>query len=490
MKDIVRMSVAEQSAALLAKELSSYELTVQYLDRIDSIDGRLGAFITVSADRALMTAKEADERIRVGCRRGVLDGIPYALKDNICTKGLLTTCASKMLGDFVPMYDATVVKKLKQSGAVLLGKTNMDEFAMGSGNENSAFGITRNPCDLSRVAGGSSGGSAAAVAANEAAFALGSDTGGSVRLPSSFCGVVGLKPTYGTVSRYGLVAFASGLDVIGPICKSVYDSALVYEAIKGRDDRDASSIEHTASCADGIDRGIEGMRIALPRELCGTGADSSVNDAVDEAARTLCGLGAQVCEVSMPSLEYALAVYYIICTAEASSNLARYDGVRYGYRTQRHTESIEEFFAYNRSEAFGEEVKRRILLGTFVLSEGYAQRYYKKAQRLRERIRCDFDTLFSEYDLVLSAVSPTTAYGIGEKSSSPLDSYKNDIYTVCANLAGVPAITLPCGVDGDGMPIGMQLMSGRGREDILYRAAYAFEKEREEKSCLEVRHDL
>ncbi len=415
-----------------------------------------------------------DARRAAGEPLSNLAGVPMALKDNLCTRGIRTTCASKMLENFVPPYDAYAVERLRD--CVLLGKLNLDEFAMGSSTENSYFKPTRNPVNPERVPGGSSGGSAAAVAAGEAAFALGSDTGGSIRQPAAFCGVVGMKPTYGTVSRYGLVAFASSLDQIGPLTRSVRDSALVLSAIAGQDARDATSAKRPGEDYGAkIGREIRGMRIALPRELLAEGLQEEIRQAVLAAARLFEGLGAEVVEVGLPSLKYALPAYYVISSAEASSNLARFDGIKYGYRAKEF-DGIEQLYERSRSEGFGREVRRRIMLGSFVLSAGYYDAYYRKAQQVRALVRRALEALLEECDLILSPVAPTTAYRIGEKMGDPLQMYLGDIYTVPASIAGLPALSLPFAQDEEGLPIGLQLIGRAFGEAELYQAAYALEQ--------------
>ena len=453
------------------------ELTQAYIDGIAQREEEIHAYISTDAELALQQAAAADKRIGAG-EGTLLTGIPAGIKDNMCTKGIPTTCASKMLADYVPPYDAHVIERLQDAGYVLLGKLNMDEFAMGSTTENSAMGITRNPCDTTRVPGGSSGGSAAAVAACEAAYTLGSDTGGSIRQPAAFCGVVGMKPTYGRVSRYGLVAFASSLDQIGPLTRDVRDNALVLSAIAGHDKRDATSVEiGVDDYLAGLQSGVAGMRIGLPEEFFGDGIAPDVKEAVLAAADTLAALGAELVQVKMPSLDHALSAYYVISSAEASSNLARFDGVRYGYRAAEFAD-MDELYQNSRSEGFGSEVKRRIMLGTFALSSGYYDAYYKKALQVRSLVRADFDNAFTKCDCILSPVAPTVAYKIGEKTSDPLEMYLGDAYSVPVNIAGVPALSLPCGTGEGGMPVGMQLIGPAFSEAMLYRVGYAFENSR------------
>ena len=475
MSELTERTIFEHAEALRKKEYSSVQLTQAYLEQIDKKDKIIGAYITVTADRAIESAKAFDEGRCSDSEISPLAGIPCGIKDNMCTKGIKTTCASKMLGGYIPPYSAHVVEKLEKSGAVILGKLNMDEFAMGSTTENSAFKICRNPLDTDRVPGGSSGGSAAAVAAREAAYTLGSDTGGSIRQPASFCGVVGMKPTYGSVSRYGLVAFASSLDQIGPITSTVLDNALVLNAIVGHDKRDATSVKRVYNdfTAD-IKNGVKGMKIGVPEEFFGEGISDDVRKAVLAATDTYRALGAELVSVSMPSIDYALSAYYVISSAEASSNLARFDGVRYGYRCDDYS-NIDELYRKSRSEGFGSEVKKRIMLGTFALSSGYYDAYYKKALQVRSLVRKDFDEAFGKCDFIISPVAPTVAYKIGEKTGDSLQMYMGDAYSVPVNIAGIPALTLPCGIGEGGMPVGMQLIGPAFSEGLLYRAGFAFE---------------
>lgn len=476
MSALIEKTLFELSNGLAAKEFSSVEVTKAYLDAIESKEPDVKAYLTVDAEGALATAKDVDEQRMQGRALSPLAGIPAGIKDNICTRGLRTTCASKMLAEFRPPYDASVIEKLKQSSYVLLGKLNMDEFAMGSTTENSYFQVTKNPRNLSCVPGGSSGGSAAAVAALEAAYTLGSDTGGSIRLPASFCGVVGMKPTYGTVSRYGLVAFASSLDQIGPLTKDVRDNAMVLNAISGHDPRDATSLnQDIPDYMAGLEKGVKGLKIGLPKEFFEGGIHPEVKCAVLTAASKLEAQGAQLLDVSMPSIDHALAAYYVISSAEASSNLARFDGVRYGYRSKQF-DDIDSLYQMSRSEGFGPEVKRRIMLGTFALSSGYYDAYYKKALQVRSLIMKEFSAVLETCDLILSPVAPTVAYRIGEKTQNSVEMYLGDAYTVPVNIAGVPALSLPCGKDSDGMPIGMQLIGRHFSDPLLYQAGYAFEQ--------------
>ena len=432
------------------------------------------AYISLDEEGALRKAEEVDARVARGEEVGVLAGVPVAVKDNICIKGMRTTCASKILENFVSPYDATVVEKLKAADAVFLGKTNLDEFAMGSSTENSYFGPTRNPHDPERVPGGSSGGSAAALAAGEAVLALGSDTGGSIRQPASFCGVVGLKPTYGRVSRYGLVAFASSLDQIGPMARNVRDTALLLNVISGYDPRDSTSAPvEVPDFTKALDEGIEGIRIGLPREYFAEGLEDEVREKVLEAVDILKGEGAEVVEVSLPHTKYAIATYYIVAPAEASSNLARYDGVKYGFRAEGR--DLYEMYCNTRSQGFGEEVKRRIMLGTYTLSAGYYEAYYLKALKVRTLIKQDFEEAFETCDLLATPTSPTVAFRLGEKVADPLTMYLSDVYTVSVNLAGLPGISVPCG-SSDGLPVGLQLIGRPFDEETLLRVAHVVER--------------
>jgi len=476
MDDLTRLSVSELSANLARREFSAAEAAQSYLDKISSSDKALGAYLTVSELKAMEQAREVDEMRLRGEELPSLAGVPAGIKDNICTKGVKTTCASRILGNFIPPYDAHVMECLHRQKVVMLGKLNMDEFAMGSSTENSHYQVTHNPHSPDRVPGGSSGGSAAAVAAGEAAFALGSDTGGSIRQPASFCGVVGVKPTYGAVSRYGLVAFASSLDQIGPLSRTVRDAALVLNAIMGYDRRDSTSVDREyGDLTRRIDQGVRGMRVALPREYFAEGLSEEIRDAVYAAAKAYEKLGAEVTEVSLPTLDSALPAYYVISSAEASSNLARFDGVKYGFCAQKAAD-IDDLYLATRSEGFGAEVKRRIMLGTYALSSGYYDAYYKKALQVRTLVMRDFERVFQDHDCILSPVAPTTAYKIGEKTTNPLEMYMGDIYTVPVNIAGLPALSMPCGVDSEGLPIGMQLIGRAFGEAELLRAAYAYEQ--------------
>ena len=474
-KEITSLSLRQLSGCLRSGELTAVQAAEAYLASIRENDPSIRAYLSVLEEKAMGQAAETDRRRARGETLSPLAGVPVGIKDNICTKGVTTTCASRMLEQFIPPYNAHVIEKLEEAGAVTLGKLNMDEFAMGSSTENSFFQITHNPRDPSRVPGGSSGGSAAAVAANEAAFALGSDTGGSIRQPAAFCGVVGMKPTYGTVSRYGLVAFASSLDQIGPLTRDVADSAMVMDCIAGHDSRDSTSIRmDKLPYASQLGQDIRGIKIALPEEFFGEGLSEDVRKGIQLAARRFQDLGAEIVRVSMPTLTHALPAYYIISSAEASSNLARFDGIRYGYRSPDY-EDITSLYKNSRSEGFGEEVKRRIMLGTFTLSSGYYDAYYKKALQVRTLITRDYSRIFAACDCILSPVAPTTAYKIGEKTANPLEMYLGDIYTVPVNIAGLPGLSMPCAAASDGMPVGMQLIGPAFSEPLLYRVGYAYE---------------
>ena len=461
---------------LAKKECSSEELTRSVLNRIEQKDGEIGAYLTVCGEEALKKAAEVDAKRAAGENLHPLAGIPVGIKDNICTRGIRTTCASRMLENFVPPYDAFVMEKLHQADAVILGKLNMDEFAMGSSTENSYFQKTKNPFDLDRVPGGSSGGSAAAVSSGEAVLTLGSDTVGSIRQPASFCGVVGLKPTYSAVSRYGLVAFASSLDQIGPMGRSVKDTAMMFQAICGRDPHDATSAVHDyPDYTANWNTDVKGLRIGLPKEYFGDGISAEVRESVMKMAEELKNRGAELVEGSLPSTDYALAAYYIIACAEASSNLARYDGVRYGYRAKEFA-NLTEMYEKSRSEGFGAEVKRRIMLGTYVLSSGYYDAYYKKAKFTQIRIQEEFAKAFDSCDLLLTPTVPETSFRIGENIDDQIKMYMNDILTVTVNIAGLPGISVPCGFDGKGLPIGAQLIGPKFSEGTLFRCAAGWEE--------------
>ncbi|MBC7334017.1 MAG: Asp-tRNA(Asn)/Glu-tRNA(Gln) amidotransferase subunit GatA [Actinobacteria bacterium] len=461
---------------LKRREISCVEIVKSILDRIEKVEGKINAYITVEKESMVREAREVDEYISKGGKIEDFTGIPVAIKDNICTKGILTTCASKILKNYVPVYDATVVRKLKEQRYILVGKANMDEFAMGSSNENSCFGPVKNPWDLTRVPGGSSGGPAACVASGEAICALGSDTGGSIRQPAALCGIVGFKPTYGRVSRYGLVAFASSLDQIGPLTRDVEDCAALLNVICGYDESDSTSIPaEVPDFKSFLKEGISSMRVGVPKELMVSGIDAEVREEVEKAILSLEELGAYVEEVSLPHLEYALDVYYIIAPSEASSNLSRFDGVRYGYRN-KDAKTLREMYRKTRSEGFGDEVKRRIMLGTYSLSAGYYDAYYEKAQRVRTLIINDFRNAFEKYDVLVSPTSPTPAFRIGEKIDDPLTMYLSDICTIPVNLAGLPAISIPIGLSRKGLPIGFQIIGDILREDNVLRVAYSLEK--------------
>lgn len=477
MDNITNLTVHELVEKLKSNELTSEEITKAYIDRINDKEKDVGAFVTLTTDDAEKKASEIDNQRKENEETPQFAGIPIGIKDNLCTKGVKTTCSSKMLENFVSPYDATVVEKLNKEGIISLGKLNMDEFAMGSSTENSAIKITHNPWDLNRVPGGSSGGSAAAVAGDLVPWALGSDTGGSIREPAAFCGVVGLKPTYGLVSRYGLVAFASSLDQVGPITKDVKDNAMLLNIIAGHDEKDSTSYDiEKKDYTKNLEKDIKGMKIGVPKEFFGEGINETVKEQLNKAIETYKKLGAIVEETSLDVAQASLAAYYIIACAEASSNLGRFDGIRYGYRAKDYT-TLKELYVNSRTEGFGDEVKRRIILGTYVLSSGYYDAYYKKAQKVRTYVKNEFDKAFKKYDVLLTPVSPNTAFKIGEKCNNPMEMYLADICTVSINIAGVPAISLPCGVDKEGMPVGMQLIGNRFEEEKILNVAYKFEQE-------------
>lgn len=458
------------------KEVSSKELTQAVFDRIEAVEDKIEAYVTLCKEQALKQAKKVDSKIASGEEIHRLAGIPIGIKDNISTKNLKTTCSSKMLENYVPPFNATVIDKINNADMVVTGKLNMDEFAMGSSTETSYFKKTKNPNDLERVPGGSSGGSAAAVSAGETIVALGSDTGGSIRQPSSYCGVVGLKPTYGSVSRYGLVAFASSLDQIGPIGRCVKDVALMQSLICGYDKMDATcAYRDYPDYYENLNSDIKGLRIGVPKEYFGEGIDTEVKSKVHEAIKALEEQGANIKEISLPSTDYALSSYYIISSAEASSNLARYDGVRYGYRAENY-DGLIDMYEKTRSEGFGEEVKRRIMLGTFVLSSGFYDAYYKKAKQLQHRITAEFSNAFKDVDVIATPTVPSTAFKIGENTDDPLKMYANDICTVTINIAGLPAISIPCGKDKNNLPIGLQLIGNKFNEQTLLNTAYSYEQ--------------
>ncbi len=477
--DILEYSAVELSAAIREGRITATDAMEAVLARIDAREKDINAYVTIDREQAMRAAAEAQAKIEKGELTGLLAGVPVAVKDNICTQDLLTTCASKMLAHFVPTFSAEAVVSLEKAGAVIIGKTNMDEFAMGSTTETSAYGETRNPWNTAHVPGGSSGGSAAAVAAGECFFALGSDTGGSIRQPASFCGVVGLKPTYGTVSRYGLIAYGSSLDQIGPLTKNVADCAAVLELIASHDSKDSTSVrredtDFTSALVDDV----SGMKIGIPRDYLGEGLDAEVKEAVLAAAKVLEEKGAVVEMFDLSLVEYAIPAYYTIASAEASSNLERFDGVKYGHRTDA-CEGLHNMYKKTRSEGFGAEVKRRIMLGSFVLSSGYYDAYYLKALKVKAMIKKAFDDAFAKYDLILGPVAPTTAPKLGESLSDPLKMYLGDIYTISVNLAGLPGISVPCGTDSGGLPIGLQLIADSFQEKRLIQAAYTYEQNRE-----------
>ncbi len=476
--ELWRLTIHEAKELLRHQEITAQELTEAFLQRIDMVEEKIHAYLTICRDTVREEAREADRRIQRGEEAPLL-GIPLAIKDVLCTKGIKTTCGSRILENFIPPYDATVIQRLKAAGALMLGKTNMDEFAMGSSTENSAFGITRNPWNTETIPGGSSGGSAAAVAADECLAALGTDTGGSIRQPAACCGIVGLKPTYGRVSRYGLVAFASSLDQIGPMTKDVRDAALLMNVISGRDPCDSTSADvEVSDFTRSLDKGVQGLRIGIPKEYFVEGIDPEVEEAVWRAIRLLADLGATYAETSLPHTEYATATYYILAPSEASSNLARYDGVKYGYRTPQ-AKNLLEMYCKTRAEGFGAEVKRRIMLGTYALSSGYYEAYYKKAQQVRTLIKQDFDQAFSQYDVIITPTAPTPAFRIGEKTDDPLQMYLSDIFTISGNLGGLPGISLPCGLSKSGLPIGLQILGKPFDEETVLRVAYTFEQHTE-----------
>jgi aspartyl-tRNA(Asn)/glutamyl-tRNA(Gln) amidotransferase subunit A len=477
--DLHALTIHQLHDLLVKKEVTSNEVTGALYRRIGDIDRKINAYLLLTKEEAFRQADQADRKIDRGEKIGDLAGVPIGLKDILCTKGIRTTCASKILEDYIPFYDGTVVRKLKEAGVVLLGKLNMDEFAMGSSTENSGFQITHNPWDLTRIPGGSSGGSAAAVAADECIAALGTDTGGSIRQPASCCGVVGMKPTYGRVSRYGLVAFASSLDQIGPITKDVEDCAILMNAISGYDPCDSTSVNvEVPHYKQSLINNVQGIRIGIPDEYFVEGMDPEVESSVKEAISQFEKWGAEARRVSLPHTEYAVAIYYIIATAEASSNLARYDGVKYGFRSKGYRELIE-MYTQSRAKGFGQEVKRRIILGTYVLSAGYYEAYYRKASQVRTLMKKDFEEAFRQVDVIVAPTAPTPAFRIGEKTENPLQMYLSDIHTIPVNLAGIPAISIPCGFNNKNLPIGLQIMGRHFDEEKLLRVAYTFEQNTE-----------
>jgi aspartyl-tRNA(Asn)/glutamyl-tRNA(Gln) amidotransferase subunit A len=474
--ELHQLTIHELHALLVKKEVTSKEVTEALYRRIREMDGKIGAYLLLTEEEAFHQADQVDRKIVRGEEIGDLAGVPLGLKDILCTKGIRTTCGSKILENYIPFYDGTVVRKLKERDAVMLGKLNMDEFAMGSSTENSGFQITHNPWDLKRIPGGSSGGSAAAVAADECIAALGTDTGGSIRQPASCCGVVGMKPTYGRVSRYGLVAFASSLDQIGPITKDVEDCAILMNAISGYDPYDSTSINiEVQDYKESLVNDVKGVRIGIPEEYFIEGMDPDVERSMKEAIDLFKNWGGEIKRISLPHTAYAVAVYYIICTAEASSNLARYDGVKYGLRSKGYRD-LMELYTQTRAKGFGKEVKRRIILGTYVLSAGYYEAYYRKASQVRTLMRQDYEGAFKEVDVILAPTAPTPAFRIGEKVEDPLQMYLSDIHTIPVNLAGIPAISIPCGFNHENLPIGLQIMGRHFDEGMLLRVAYTFER--------------
>lgn len=476
--DLMQLTAVELGKKIKNKEVTVKECVEAALAQVDAVEGQIHSFVTINREGALKKAEEIQAKIDSGELTGPLAGVPVAIKDNMCTEGLLTTCSSKILYNFVPTYTSEAVLNLEKAGAVIIGKTNMDEFAMGSTTETSAFGPTKNPWNTDHVPGGSSGGSCTAVAAEEVPYALGSDTGGSIRQPSSFCGVVGIKPTYGTVSRYGLIAYGSSLDQIGPVAKDVTDCATILEAIASYDPKDSTSVQReeydfTSALVDDV----KGLRIGIPRDYFGEGLDEEVKAAVLGAAKALEEKGAIVEEFDLSLVEYAIPAYYVIASAEASSNLARFDGVKYGYRTEEY-EGLHNMYKKSRSEGFGPEVKRRIMLGSFVLSSGYYDAYYLKALRTKALIKQAFDKAFEKYDVILGPAAPTTAPKLGDSLSDPIKMYLGDIYTISVNLAGLPGLSMPCGTDSKGLPIGVQMIGDCFKEKNIIRAAYAFEQTR------------
>ncbi|MFN9174020.1 MAG: Asp-tRNA(Asn)/Glu-tRNA(Gln) amidotransferase subunit GatA [Synechocystis sp.] len=460
---------------LVNKECSAVELTQASLDLIAAVDGRVKSFLTVTADQAIAKAQQVDAQIAAGETIGLLAGIPIGIKDNLCTKGVVTTCASKILAGFVPPYESTVTSKLQMAGAVMVGKTNLDEFAMGSSTENSGYQVTANPWDLTRVPGGSSGGSAAAVAADECLIALGSDTGGSIRQPASLCGVVGMKPTYGLVSRFGLVAYASSLDQIGPFARRVEDAAILLQAIAGYDAKDSTSLKvEIPDYTKALKPDLKGVKVGVITDAFGEGLDETVNQAVQTAIAQLKALGATIQEISCPRFRSGIAAYYVIAPSEASANLARYDAVKYGIRED--ADNLVEIYTHTRAKGFGAEVKRRIMLGTYALSAGYYDAYYLKAQKVRTLIKQDFDQAFEKVDVLVCPTAPTTAFKAGEKTDDPLSMYLSDLMTIPVNLAGLPAMSIPCGFDAQNLPIGLQLVGNVLGEDMLFRVGYAYEQ--------------
>lgn len=481
------MEIQKLTAVSLGKKIKEKELSVREaleasFAQIDQTESQYHAYVTIDREGAYRQADAVQEKIDKGELTGPLAGVPVAIKDNMCTKGLLTTCSSKILENYIPTYTATAIENLINAGCVVIGKTNMDEFAMGSTTETSYFGVTKNPHNPEHVPGGSSGGSAAAVASNECYFALGSDTGGSIRQPSAFCGITGMKPTYGTVSRYGLIAYGSSLDQIGPMTKNVTDCAAVLDTIASYDKKDSTSVKRDDyDFSSALVSDVKGLRIGLPKDYFGEGLDGEVKAAIFKAAKTLEGMGAIVEEFDLGLVKYAIPAYYVIASAEASSNLERFDGVKYGYRTKEY-DGLHNMYKKTRSEGFGPEVKRRIMLGSFVLSSGYYDAYYLKALKTKALIKKEFDKAFEKYDIILAPAAPTTAPLLGSSLRDPMKMYLSDIYTISANLAGIPGLSIPCGKDKNGLPIGMQLLGGCFQEKTLLRAGFAYEKAREEEA--------
>lgn len=480
--DIQKLTAVSLGKKIKEKELSVSEALEASFAQIDQTESQYHAYVTIDREGAYRQADAVQEKIDKGELTGPLAGVPVAIKDNMCTKGLLTTCSSKILENYIPTYTATAIENLINAGCVVIGKTNMDEFAMGSTTETSYFGVTKNPHNPEHVPGGSSGGSAAAVASNECYFALGSDTGGSIRQPSAFCGITGMKPTYGTVSRYGLIAYGSSLDQIGPMTKNVTDCAAVLDTIASYDKKDSTSIKRDDyDFSSALVSDVKGLRIGLPKDYFGEGLDGEVKAAIFKAAKTLEGMGAIVEEFDLGLVKYAIPAYYVIASAEASSNLERFDGVKYGYRTKEY-DGLHNMYKKTRSEGFGPEVKRRIMLGSFVLSSGYYDAYYLKALKTKALIKQEFDKAFEKYDIILAPAAPTTAPLLGSSLQDPIKMYLSDIYTISANLAGIPGLSIPCGKDKKGLPIGMQLLGGCFQEKTLLRAGFAYEKAREEEA--------
>jgi len=473
--ELAGLSATDLAATIAAGKVSSREVVEQFFDVIERVEPKVGAYVTLNTDRALKQADRIDKALKRGVMPGPLAGVPVAVKDNISTRGVPTTCASRILAGFIPPFDAFVVERLRTAGAIIIGKTNLDEFAMGSSTENSGFKVTRNPYDLDRIPGGSSGGSAAAVAACMAPVALGSDTGGSIRQPASLCNVVGLKPTYGRVSRWGLVAFASSLDQIGPLARNCRDAAVLLGLIAGHDRKDSTSADVPCeSYAEGINKPLTGARIGVPREYFGEGLDPEVGEIVKTAIARYESMGNEVVDISLPHSEYAVATYYIVATAEASSNLARYDGVHYGHRAREFSDVVD-LYCRTRREGFGAEVKRRVMLGTFALSSGYHDAYYVRGLKVRNLIKSDFDAAFEKVDVIMGPTSPTAAFKVGERTADPLSMYLSDVYTISANLSGIPGISVPCGFTEAGLPVGLQILGPNFSEKLLLRAGRTLE---------------